>query len=110
MTFNEGIRIDPNRVKTSKASKGGAVVGIGGILAMLLFMFTGVDLSGVLGGGGQGASEPGQSLDHCKDAGAANQYVECRMVATATIGTDHIGAEIHQRHTVAESDTHTVAG
>ena len=83
MTFNEGIRIDPNRVKTSKASKGGAVVGIGGILAMLLFMFTGVDLSGVLGGGGQGASEPGQSLDHCKDAGAANQYVECRMVATA---------------------------
>lgn len=83
MTFNENIRIDPNRVKTSRASKGGAVVGIGGIVAMLLYMFTGVDLSGVLGGGGQAQSEEGQSLEHCREAGAANEYVECRMVATA---------------------------
>jgi len=84
MTFNEGIQLDPNRVKTSRGGGTGAAVGgIGGLVALLIFMFTGVDLSGVLWGTSTGTVEEGVSLAHCTDAAAANQYVECRMVATA---------------------------
>lgn len=82
MTFNEGIKTDPNRVKTSRAGTGAAIGGIGGILALLLFLFTGQDLSGVMGGQST-AEQQGLSLDHCTTAAAANQYDECRMVATA---------------------------
>nr|NLD41307.1 neutral zinc metallopeptidase [Actinomycetales bacterium] len=82
MTFNEGIRTDPNRVKTSRAGTGAAVGGIGGIIALIIFMFTGMDLSGALGGGSTSEAE-GISLEHCTTAEAANQYDECRMVATA---------------------------
>ncbi|NLI18226.1 MAG: neutral zinc metallopeptidase [Actinomycetales bacterium] len=84
MTFNEGIQLDPNRVKTSRGGRGAAVGGIGGLIALIIFMFTGVDLSGVLGGSSTDTASGGTiDLSHCVDADAANQYVECRMVATA---------------------------
>lgn len=84
MTFNEGIRTDPNRIKTSRGGGTGAAVGgIGGLIALLIFMFTGVDLSGVLGGGSTATDTAGVDISHCVSGEAANQYVECRMVATA---------------------------
>ncbi|HZK04789.1 MAG TPA: neutral zinc metallopeptidase [Actinomycetaceae bacterium] len=82
MTFNEGIRTDPNRVKTSRATKGGAIGGIGGIVLLLIFMFTGQDFSGMLGGQST-AESSGMDLSHCTTGEAANLYDECRMVATA---------------------------
>ncbi|MDO5494413.1 MAG: neutral zinc metallopeptidase [bacterium] len=82
MTFNEGIRTDPNRVKTSRAGTGAAVGGIGGIIALLIYMFTGMDLSGVMGGGST-QEQAGKDLSHCTTAEAANEHDECRMVATA---------------------------
>lgn len=83
MTFNEGIRIDPNRIKTSRGGRGAAVGGIGGLIALLIYMFTGVDISGVLGGTSTGTDSAGPDLSHCVTADAANRHVECRMVATA---------------------------
>ncbi len=84
MTFNEGIRTDPNRIKTSRGGGTGAAVGgIGGLIALLIFMFTGVDVSGVLGGGSTATDTAGVDISHCVSGEAANQYVECRMVATA---------------------------
>ncbi|HHW84511.1 MAG TPA: neutral zinc metallopeptidase [Actinomycetales bacterium] len=83
MTFNEGIKLDPNRVKTSRAGTGAAIGGVGGIIALLIYMFTGMDLSGMMGGGST-SEQPGMSLDHCAtEEDAANRYDECRMVATA---------------------------
>lgn len=82
MTFNENIKIDSRRVKTSRASSGAAIGGLGGILAMLIFMFTGMDVSGILGGGATEGTE-GMDISHCQTGADANERPECRMVATA---------------------------
>lgn len=82
MTFNENIRIDSNRVKTSRASAAGAVGGLGGLLAILIFMFTGQDVSGILGGGATEGTQ-GMDISHCATGADANERPECRMVATA---------------------------
>lgn len=85
MTFNEGIQLDPNRIKTSRGTGTGAAIGgVGGIIALLIFLFTGVDVGGVLGGSSNSVQQGGTvDVSHCTDAQAANQYAECRMVATA---------------------------
>jgi uncharacterized protein len=83
MTFNEGGRIDSSRVRTSRGGKGVAIGGGAGILVLLVYLFTGQDLSGVIGGGEPSQQESGISLEHCKTGADANQYVECRMVGGA---------------------------
>jgi predicted metalloprotease len=71
-------------VRTSRGGKGAAVGGGAGIIVLLIYLFTGADLSGVVGGGGEPAApEAGQSLEHCQTGADANEYVECRMVAGA---------------------------
>lgn len=82
MTFNDNIRIDSNRVKTSRATAGTAIGGIGSVVALLFFLFTGQDVSGLLSGTG-GSSGEGVDVSHCQTGADANQYVECRMIATA---------------------------
>jgi predicted metalloprotease len=85
MTFNEGVQLDPGRVRTSRGRKG-AVIGGGGVLGVLalylLSQLTGVDLTGLAGGGGGDGvtAQDGADLDHCTDATAANQDVNCRVV------------------------------
>ena len=88
MSFNDNIRLDPNRVRTSRGGKGAVVGGIGGVGALVvlaLYLFTGQDFSALLGADTQttAAAASGISLDHCTTGTAANEYVECRMVATA---------------------------
>jgi len=83
MTFNEGGRIDSGRVRSSRGGKGAAIGGGAGILVLLVYLFTGQDLSGVLGGGEPSQQESGMSLAHCQTGADANEYVECRMVGGA---------------------------
>lgn len=85
MSFNEGIQLDPNRVKTSRGTGTGAAIGgLGGLIALLIYLFTGFDISGGLGGTSTAVQEGGAiDLSHCVDAQAANTDVNCRMVATA---------------------------
>lgn len=88
MTFNDNIRINSSRVSTSRGGRGAAIGGgsVGlGILALVVYMFTGQDISGLTGSmtTGQTQSQPGMSLEHCQTGADANKHVECRMVATA---------------------------
>ncbi|WP_076466212.1 KPN_02809 family neutral zinc metallopeptidase [Actinomyces mediterranea] len=88
MSFNESVRSDSSRVRTSRGRR---TVGIGGgsiltlIAIVLIAQFTGVDVSSLL----QGAPEPptqtsaAVDLSHCTTGSSANEYTECRMVVTA---------------------------
>ncbi|MBC7290035.1 MAG: neutral zinc metallopeptidase [Actinotalea sp.] len=86
MTFSEGGQFEGGRVGRRR---GGAVagggIGIGAIAAFLIFQFTGVDLSPVLGGGGAGGGGASQEqVDEVADCTAeeANTDRECRLSAT----------------------------
>ena len=93
MSFNRDIKIDPNRVSTGGGGRGAAIGGgsIITVLAVLLIShFTGVDLTGLLGQDQGTTSSATSSIDMsvCGDGtsangDAANQYPQCRMVATA---------------------------
>ena len=90
MSFNRDIKLDANRVSTRSSGRG-ALVGGGSIvtvvLVVLISQFSGIDLTGLLGSstGADGAHATSSTIDMsvCDDGDSANQYVQCRMVATA---------------------------
>jgi predicted metalloprotease len=83
MTFNDDARIDPSRARRRR-STGIAVGGGGGVLLVIgLFIvsqLTGIDLSGLAGGGG---STEDEALSQCTTGEAANASVDCRIAAAA---------------------------
>ena len=90
MSFNRNIKLDPNRVQTRSGGRRGAAIGGGSVLAVLavflLSQVTGVDLSGLLGGQGTASDTSTSSTidtSMCTSGQAANQYTQCRMIATA---------------------------
>src|SRR6202161_4203215 len=87
MTFNEGMQIDTST--TSASGGGGRGIAIGGGLGGLLFLVVAL----LLGGDpGKVVNQlpahttqdvaPGFDLSKCKTGADANQYVQCRVVAT----------------------------
>lgn len=84
MSFNDNIRIDPKRVSTSRGKRGAAVGGVGALVVLAIYLFTGQDVSPLLATSSSDTQQSGGvSLEHCTSGTAANEYVECRMVATA---------------------------
>ena len=94
MTFDPGGRTDPGRASRGGGGRRGVAVGggIGGLLLLLVGAYFGLDLTGVVGGGstgGQQAGSPGQVTDgdqafeQCTTGQAANEDVDCRVIATA---------------------------
>ena len=86
MTFNRNSKLD-----SSKVSKRGRNVAIGGgsavlvIGVLLISQLTGIDLSGLVGGGGVGGgsgTQTEEALD-CQTGADANASTECLMVGAA---------------------------
>lgn len=91
MTFNEGMQIDTSTTSSSGGGRGGgrgiAVGGgIGGLLIVVVALFLGVDPGTVLPEqqqiGTEGVQAPGFDLSQCKTGADANEFVQCRVVAT----------------------------
>lgn len=87
MTFNKGMRIDT--ATTSSSGGGGRRMaiggGTGGLVIMVAALLLGVDPGDVLTQqpvDTQHNSAPGFDLNKCRTGADANNYVQCRVVAT----------------------------
>ena len=81
MTFQEGGSFGGGRVRKGGGGKVAAGGGAIGLLALVVYLFTGVDLSGVTGGAQQPAPETGETIPACT-AEQANTDRECLYSAT----------------------------
>lgn len=95
MTFNPDSDISGSNVK--KRGRGTAIgVGGGGLAVVAVFLiaqFTGIDLSGFIGGGGStGPAPSATSLEECQTGEDANESVNCLMVG-AGVSIDDFWAE-----------------
>lgn len=83
MTFNDNADISGNKVKrrgkTTGIAVGGGAVGV--IVIALISQFLGVDVSGILGGGGVGGGSQEETplSEECQTGADANANVDCRM-------------------------------
>ena len=91
MTFNEGMHIDTSTSSSTGGGRGGgrgiAVGGgVGGLLIVVIALFFGVDPGTVLPQqqriSTEGVETPGFDLSQCKTGADANEFVQCRVVAT----------------------------
>ncbi|SFN70635.1 KPN_02809 family neutral zinc metallopeptidase [Mycetocola miduiensis] len=82
MTFNPDSDISGGNVKRRGrgAAVGGGVGIVGVIVVFVVSQLTGVDIGGLIGGGGQGApAGPDQAITECKTGEDANENVDCLM-------------------------------
>ena len=84
MTFNQGVRIDSSRARTSRGRKGavgGGVGLVGVIVVVVLSQLTGTDLTPLLNAGsGAAQEETGADLSHCVTGADANEHGDCRVL------------------------------
>ncbi|WP_309069148.1 neutral zinc metallopeptidase [Microbacterium sp.] len=90
MTFNENANVGNSRARRrgrNAAIAGGGGVGVIGIAVLLISMFTGQDLTGVLGITGGGGQQPqsggGAIIEDCETGADANERDDCRLVLGA---------------------------
>lgn len=90
MTFNDDSQLRGGKVKRRGRGTaiGGGAVGVGVIVVFLIMQFTGVDVSGIVGGGNglTTIQQEGESPDadpECRTGRDANLHVECRMEGAA---------------------------
>jgi predicted metalloprotease len=92
MSFNDDARIDSSKVRRrGRGRNTGIAAGGGGIAVLAVFLiaqFTGVDLSGLVGGsgtGGTGGSEQvvSEEIQGCETGADANEDINCRMAGAA---------------------------
>lgn len=107
MTFNEGMQIDTSTTSSSGGRRGGgrgiAVGGgVGGLLIVVIALFLGVDPGTVLPEqnelGTEGVATPGFDLSQCKTGADANEFVQCRVVATGN-SLDGVWAQLKPDYT-----------
>jgi predicted metalloprotease len=93
MTFNEGSDISKGRI--SRRAKGGIAVGGGvgvvGIIALVVALLGGPDLTGLVGGLGGGTTDGGEqsTLEQCQTGSDANDDLDCRMKGAAAFLDDY---------------------
>jgi predicted metalloprotease len=92
MTFNEGSDISKGRI--SRRAKGGIAVGGGvgvvGIIALVVALLGGPDLTGLVDGMGGGSTGGDDSaLEQCQTGSDANDDLDCRMKGAAAFLDDY---------------------
>lgn len=89
MTFNPDADVSGNTAR--RRGRGAVVAGAGGvgllgIIALIAGPLLGIDLSGLVGGGGTtgGGSEPsgGSVIENCETGQDANENVDCRVASS----------------------------
>jgi uncharacterized protein len=104
MTFNEGMQIDTSTASSSDGGFGGLLAiggGLGGLLIVVVALFLGVDPGRVINQqqtNTKDYSSPGFDLSQCKTGADANQYVQCRVVATGN-SVDAVWHQLMPRYT-----------
>jgi len=82
MTFNDNAKIDSSR--TRRRGRTGAIAGGGGVVGIiaiaLLSQLFGVDLSGLVGGGG-GQNGSDEAIVGCETGADANDNLDCRIAS-----------------------------
>jgi predicted metalloprotease len=88
MTFNQGMQIDTSTTSSSGGGGGRGLAvggGLGGLLFVVVAMFLGVDPGKVISQqpmNTQNDVAPGFDLSQCRTGADANNFVQCRVVAT----------------------------
>jgi len=94
MTFNDNAKIDSSRTKrrgrTGAIAGGGGVVGI--IAIALLSQLFGVDLSGLVGGGGTDGSD--EAIVGCDYGTDANSDLDCRLAGAGDSLDDYWAGQV----------------
>ncbi|GAA1919753.1 neutral zinc metallopeptidase [Microbacterium aoyamense] len=88
MTFNDNARVGGNKATRrgpGVAIAGGGIAGLGGLVILLFSLFTGGDLSGLLGGGIPQTGGAGESseITNCETGADANERDDCRLAAAS---------------------------
>lgn len=124
MTFNPDADVSDNNVQRrgrggrTAAIAGGSVVGVGAIVVFLISQFTGVDLSGLLGGGtnpqSQQGTATGDAVQSCQSGTDANSSVDCRVAATSLVlnqyWTKHVKGYVKPGQVSVDGSTQTPCG
>ena len=84
MTFNPNSDIGGGKVSRRGRNTGIAVGGGLGVIALfVLSQFLGVDLTGLVGGGGGDPAASDSALTECQTGQDANERIDCRMKGAA---------------------------
>lgn len=119
MTFNPNADISGNttRRRGRNVAIGAGGVGVLGLLALIVGPMLGVDLSGLVGGGGAPAGDSegsGGTLIECKTGDDANTNDDCRMAGAEVILNDywseHVDGYVTPTLTVVDGQTPTQCG
>jgi uncharacterized protein len=105
MTFNEGMQIDTSTASSSGGGGFGGPIaiggGFGGLLIVLIALFLGVDPGRVVNQqtmSTKDVTSPGFDLSQCKTGADANNFVQCRVVATGN-SVDAVWHQLMSRYT-----------
>lgn len=85
MTFNDNASVGGNTARRrgrGAAVAGGGIAGIGAIAVLLFQLFTGTDISGLVGGAPVGSGEETQ-IENCQTGADANARDDCRLAAAS---------------------------
>lgn len=98
MTFNDNANVGGNtaRRRGGGLAIGGGIAGIGAIAVLLLNLFTGSDLSSVIGPLTQGDSSTGEgtAIAECETGADANRSDDCRLAAASLALNQYWGQQL----------------